>query len=342
MDRGNYRVVSCEGGDQFGKADAILTFSRKFTEKGVSITFCSFPIYATPLGTVIRKFLRNGLEDFGFEPTKELKIKMALYALDRLQFLDIILANKKYRETLILLDRSCFSNAVTIAYGLAYQKNLRKKEIIDLIDYALWLEGLMIKKLGLKKCVVQMISSSSNWKNERNEGKDINENLRVQKATEKVYSLYKKKIGDGWREIITKTDDGWEDREEIFNKIYGFVVERLGNFNLEVFPQKYTVNVQEVIKNSYPKAIVDSKDIEIYWSALNRNDKDTMHEYGVKVGEQIGLSCKEFRLKDKEVRKAFCKIINRDKEILLLLKKYLGDNYVEKISKAINKWTKKK
>ena len=59
MKTGSYRVVSCEGGDQCGKADAILGFLKKFEERGVSITYSSFPIYASPFGTVIRKFLKN-------------------------------------------------------------------------------------------------------------------------------------------------------------------------------------------------------------------------------------------------------------------------------------------
>jgi len=338
MEGRNYRVVSCEGGDQFGKADAILTFAKKFTERGVSITFSSFPMYASPFGTVIRKFLRNGLEDFKFEPEKELKTKMALYALDRLQFLDVVLSNPEYKKTLILLDRSSFSNAVTIAYGITHIENLKKKDIEDLTNYAFWLDGLMMRKLGLKKCVIQMVSSSEVWKNVRKEEQDINENLEVQKATDKMYDIYRERVGKGWGRIVTKTNDGWEDREEIFNRIYTFVVSRLGEFNLEVFPKKYTINIQEVLQNSYPGTNVAHSDVKTYWKALNDNDKDTMHEYGMKIGEEIGLSCKEFRLNDEEVRKAFSKILKKDPAIFLVLERYLGDNFATKISEAVAKW----
>ena len=341
----NYKVVSCEGGDQFGKADAILTFSKKFLDSGVSITYSSFPIYATPFGTVIRKFLKNGLDDFKFSPVKELKIKMALYALDRLQFLDVVLSNPEYKKTLILLDRSSFSNAVTLAYGIVNIKDFRRKEDMNsFLRYAFWIDGLMIRKLGLKNCVVQMVSGDSSWDNVRGEEHDINENTDVQRITEKTYKIYQERVGDGWKRITTKTKDGWVDREEIFKNIYDFVVERYGEFNLEVFPKKLVINIEEILDNSYPSAVVKKGDIKGYLEALNGNDKDSMHEYGIKIGEQIGLSTKEFILNNEEVQEMFSKIIRRksDTDILEVIKRYLGEGFVDKVLEAIDKWEEKK
>lgn len=335
----NYKVVSCEGGDQFGKADAILTFSKKFLESGVSITYSSFPIYATPFGTVIRKFLKNGLDDFNFPPVEELRIKMALYALDRLQFLDVVLSNPEYKKTLILLDRSSFSNAVTLAYGIVNIKDFKKEDMNSFLRYAFWVDGLMIKKLGLKNCVVQMVSADNSWDNVRGEEHDINENLDVQRVTEETYKLNQERVGDGWKRIITKTDKGWGDREDIFNNIYNFVVERYGEFNLEVFPRKLIINIQEIMKNSYPNAVVKKKDIEKYLKALNENDKDDMYEYGIKIGDQIGQSAKQILLKDREVQDKFCKIIKKEPDILLVLGKYLNENFKNVVVESINKWT---
>ena len=344
MPKKNYRVISCEGGDQFGKADAILTFSKKFLERGVSITFSSFPMYASPFGTVIREFLKNGMEDFKFPPLKELRIKMALYALDRLQFLDVILSNPEYKKTLILLDRSSFSNAVTLAYGIVNIKDFRRKEDTNsFLKYAFWVDGLMIRKLKLKNCVVQMVSANNSWSNVRNEQQDINENEDVQRITEKTYKLNQEKVGDGWKRIITKDKGGWVDRDKIFNNIYDFAVERMGAFNLEAFPKKYTVNIREVLENSYPGAVVKQKDIEKYLKALNGNDKDTMHEYGMKVGEQIGRSCERFVLENEDVQQMFCKILRRQSEkleILKVLSRYMGEGFKDKILDSIDEWTK--
>jgi thymidylate kinase len=345
MPRRSYRVVSCEGGDQCGKADAILGFLKRFQERGVSITYSSFPIYASPFGTVIRKFLKNGLDDFNFPPMEELKIKMALYALDRLQFLDVVLSNPEYKKTLILLDRSSFSNAVTLAYGIVNIKNFRRKEDMNsFLRYAFWVDGLMIRKLGLKNCVVQMVSEDNTWENVRGEKQDINENVDVQRITEETYRMYQEKVGDGWRRIVTKTKDGWVDREEIFQNIYDFVVERYGEFNLEVFPKKLVINIEEILENSYPSAVVNKEDIKKYLEALSSNDKDSMHEYGIKIGEQIGISTKEFILRDKEVQEMFVKIFRRksDADILDVVEKYLGKGFADKITESINKWTNEK
>lgn len=335
----NYKVVSCEGGDQCGKADAILGFLKKFEERGVSITFSSFPIYASPFGTVIRKFLKNGLDDFNFNPRDELKIKMALYALDRLQFLDVILQNSEYKTTLIVLDRSSFSSAVTIAYGMVNIDDFTEKDFKNSIKYALWADNLMIKRLHLDRCVVQMLSEADKWENVREEKKDINENKEVQIATTKAYKFMEDRIGEGWKKVITKTNKGWEDREKIFDDIYNFVVSRYGEFNLEVFPKKYTINIQEIIENSYPSATVKPEDINIYWKALNENDKDTMHEYGIRIGEQIGSSAKEFLLKNKEVQEKFCKIIKKEPDILLVLERYLGKKFKNIVVESTYRWT---
>jgi len=342
MPRQSYRVVSCEGGDQCGKADAILGFLKRFQERGVSITYSSFPIYASPFGTVIRKFLKNGLDDFNFPPMEELKIKMALYALDRLQFLDVVLSNPEYKKTLILLDRSSFSNAVTLAYGIVNIKDFRRKEDMNsFLRYAFWVDSLMIRKLGLKNCVVQMVSSDNSWENVRGEEHDINENTDVQRITEETYKIHQEKVGDGWKRIVTKTKDGWVDREEIFKNIYDFVVKRYGEFNLEVFPKKLVINIEEILENSYPSAVVKKEDIKKYLEALNGNDKDTMHEYGIRIGEQIGLSTKEFILRDKEVQQMFVKILRRksDADILDVVEKYLGKGFRNKITESVNKWT---
>jgi thymidylate kinase len=142
----NYKVIVCEGGDQVGKADAILTFSEKMLDLGIPVTYSSFPIYATPFGTIIRLFLRQGLDYLKLDKNRELKAKMAMYALNRLEYMDVFLTHIRTRDTLILLDRSPFSNAVTIAYGLANMPEVRDEKILnELIDFALKLDEFMIK-----------------------------------------------------------------------------------------------------------------------------------------------------------------------------------------------------
>jgi hypothetical protein len=343
MPRRNYKVVSCEGGDQCGKGDAILTFREKFLKKGVSITFSSFPIYATPFGTVIRKFLNNGMEVFNFKPRRELKIKMALYALNRLEFLDIILSNNQYKKTLILLDRSSFSNAVTLAYGIINIEDLTNKEIKEYIKYAFWLDSLMIRKLRLKDCVVQMIALNKSWDNLREGGqKDINENVDIQTMTEKTYDLFQDEVGKGWKKILTKMDKGWADRGDIFKEIYNFVVSRYGEFNLEIFPKDFSVNVKEVIANSYPGAKVKSNDIENYMEALINNEKDKMYAYSIKIGEQIASTTDDLIIHNKDVQKNFYLILKDLPEIYNVLDEYLNRDFSKLVKQSVQKWGKKR
>jgi thymidylate kinase len=343
MPKRNYRVVSCEGGDQCGKGDAILTFRKKFLGRGVSITFSSFPIYATPFGTCIRKFLKSGMEAFNFDSRKELKIKMALYALNRLEFLDIILSNPEYKNTLILLDRSSFSNAVTLAYGIVNIEDLTDEEIEEYVKFAFWLDNLMIRKLKLKDCVVQMIVLDSEWDYSGDRvQKDITENRDVQEMTEKTYDIYQDKVGEGWKKVVTKMEEGWEDREEIFSDIYEFVVSRYGEFNLEVFPKDLAVNVEEIIENSYPGSNVDKKDIKKYIEALEDNKKDEMYEYSLKIGTRIASTCEDFIINDGEVQKKYYMIFKKLPEIYEVLEEYLGGPFSDLVEKSIKKWTKKK
>ena len=146
----------------------------------------------------------------------------------------------------------------------------------------------------------------------------------------------------GWKQIITKIDKGWTKREDIFQNIYDFVVKRVGEFNLEAFPKRYTINIQEILEHSYPNAKVPQGDIDKYWNALNENDKDTMHEYGMKIGELIAKSCQSFKLEDTDVRKKFCMILKKQPEILLVLRKYLGEHFEEVVKESVEGWSKEK
>lgn len=343
MPKRNYRVVSCEGGDQCGKGDAILTFRKKFLDRGVSVTFSSFPIYATPFGTCIRKFLKSGMEAFNFDSRKELRIKMALYALNRLEFLDVILSSSEYKGTLIVLDRSSFSNAVTLAYGIVNIEDLTDEEIEEYVKFAFWLDNLMIRKLRLKDCVVQMIVLDSEWDYSGDRvQKDITENREVQEMTEKTYDIYQDRVGEGWKKVVTKMEEGWEDREEIFGDIYEFVVSRYGEFNLEAFPKNLAVNVEEIIENSYPGSEVQKEDIKRYIEALEGNNKDKMYEYSLNIGKQIASTCRDFVMNDKDVRKKYYMIFKKLPEIYKVLEEYLGGEFKNIVKESIEEWGRKK
>ena len=59
MEIESYGSVCIEGGDQLGKGDATSRIVSELEADGVNLTFSSFPIYATPIGSVIRSIIQN-------------------------------------------------------------------------------------------------------------------------------------------------------------------------------------------------------------------------------------------------------------------------------------------
>jgi len=340
MTNSSYRTVVCEGGDQVGKADAILTFSEKMMTMGVPVTYASFPIYATPIGASIRLFLRSGINELNIPKLEELKVKMALYALNRLEFMDVLLSHPFYKKTLILLDRSPYSNAVTIAYGLANTEEAKDiKTINELIDFALKLEKLMIKKMKLDNCVVQMVSEDRSWDNVRNETADINENKEVQKASDQIYEMYAQRVGEGWKQIVTKKIEGWRSREDIFKDINQFLISRNGELESKegkMMKIRYEIGIEEILTNMYKGYILPEGLVTKHLMALRSNDKDIMHDTACVIGVEVGKTCKLMKFKNKVVRESAKKIVEENPAIINVIQHFINKEFADRFVKAIN------
>ncbi len=340
MTNTSYRAVVCEGGDQVGKADAILTFSEKMIDMGVPVTYASFPMYASPIGTIIRLFLRQGLNDCKISKMEELKVMMSLYALNRLECFDFLLSHPKYKQTLLLFDRGPFSIAITIAYGLVNIEEAKESKIVNqLIDYALSIEKTMIKKLNLDNCVVQLVPEEQVWNNSRNAKFDINENQEVQKASDEIYSMYAKRVGAGWRKIITKKKKGWRDREEIFKDIYDFLIERGGYLKFadnRMIKTRYEIGIEEILNGIYRGEILPEGIINKYLTALRSNDKDVMYDTACIIGKEVGRTCKIIKFKNKLVRDAAKKIADDNPAIIKVIQHFINKEFADKFVKAIN------
>lgn len=334
-------MVCCEGGDQVGKADMILALSERLLSEGNLVTYSSFPIYASPWGAVVRYSLKSGLGDFSFDSlSDELKTRMSFFALNRLEFMEILLSNPRYKDTIILLDRSPFSLAVTIGYGLANEDGVNEREKVnELIDYALDLEKFMIKKMNLKNCVVQLSSKNRDWEHIRSEKGDIFERKGVQDGAEEVYHLYADRIGEGWKNVITKTESGWRPREEISDEVYTFLISRLGELggqnNTGMYKVRYEIGIEEILGSIYQGQELPSGILTKYLKALRENEKDLMYKYAYEIGVKTGESCQVVRFKNKGVRKAIRGIMERDPKILEIASKVLTPGFVDKFSRAV-------
>lgn len=337
MEPKNYRVVSFEGGDQVGKGDALNFFSRKLVEKGnADIVISSFPIYATPIGNTIKTLLKEGGEEFSLNHREELEVKMTLFALNRLEFLDVFLEQDISEEALVLFDRSAFSNALTIAYAMKEIPDLTPQDVKELVNTALSLDALLIETLNLNKCVIQLVTDKEEWGNNRGGEVDLHESSDVQRYANFVYSLYEEIVGEGWKKVYTTKDGRWREREEIYSDIFGFVIERLGEVGRDGYKgKKFDVGIREIIENIYVGSRVNGVLLKECINSIENNDKDTMYRTSIEVKNQICNSYKNIVFTNKPVSEASRAILRRYPKIEEVLEYNLGKKFINKLEEAL-------
>lgn len=335
MDTECYGSLCLEGGDQVGKADATNRLVEELEKQKINLTFTSFPIYSTPIGTSIRYLLKNGCPEEILSNVSSLETRIALFALNRLEYMDVLLGNKKFCDTFLLFDRSPFSNALTISYGLSSFDNMNSDEVANYIDLSLNYDSLMISKLGLDRCVVQLQSKKKNWDNIRVEEGDQYEREEVQEKCDYVYEGYKKIIGDGWHQIVTKDENGWRKKNEIFNSINNILLSTYGDMSDIRTGKRYQIGFKEIIERMYPKSKYEENQYKKYNEALKGNFKDQMYANGVLLGKQVANTCSEVRIRDEEVRMEFRRIVWSVPETINVMRYFLGDTFVNKFIEGL-------
>lgn len=332
-----YGSLCLEGGDQVGKADATNRLVEELEKQDINLTFTSFPIYSTPIGTSIRHLLKNGCPEEILSKVSSLETRIALFALNRLEYMDVILGSKKYCDTFLLFDRSPFSNALTISYGLSSLENMNPDEVANYIDLSLNYDSLVISKLGLDRCVVQLQSKKQNWDNIRVEEGDQYEREEVQEKCDYVYEGYKKIVGDGWHQVVTKDENGWRKKNEIFNSINNILLSTYGDMGDIRKGKRYQIGFKEIIERMYPKSKYGENELKKYYEALRDNLKDQMYSNGVLLGKQVANTCSEVKIRNEEVRIEFRRIIWSVPETLNVMRYFLGDNFVNKLLEEIER-----
>ncbi|MGI5898035.1 MAG: hypothetical protein ACOX6Q_02645 [Candidatus Dojkabacteria bacterium] len=331
----SYGSVCVEGGDQVGKADATLELLAELEREKINVTYCSFPIYAAPIGTTIRCLLNEGYPEDTSVSNNDLEVRCALFALNRLEFLDVYLSDKKYADTMLLFDRSPFSNAVTIGYGAANIENFDDEKMKEYVELALDLDSLMISKLGLERSIVQLKSERKEWSNMREKEGDQYEREDVQKRCEQVYDIYRDVVGDGWHQVITRDEDGWRSREEILGNICNILKDTYGDMEDIRRGKKMSIGFKDIVEKMYSGSVYSNDVFTKYDSALKRNYKDEMYVNGVMLGKAVASSCKSINFSNEEVRGEFRRIIKKLPEILNVFEYFLGKNYVDNLTKAL-------
>jgi len=335
----SYGSICIEGGDHLGKGDATSKLREGLELEGINTTYVSFQIYSTPLGTCIRSMLKDGsISEKTVSKENNLEIRMALFALNRLEFLDIYLSEPKYWNTLLLFDRSSFSNAVTIGYGISLEGELDRRKMQEYINIALDLDSLMISKLGLDRCIVQLKMENREWMNMREKEADIHEKKEVQERTSEVYGMYKEIFREQWHEVITRDENDWRSREEIFENIHNILLSTYGDMGEIRQGSEFKIDFGEVVDSLYPKAEYNKGDYLKYKEALKNNDKPNMYLYGMSLGKSVAKSCINIRFSNKEVQDEFRRIISIVPQVMNVYEYFLGKVFVNKLRRALDLW----
>lgn len=333
---GDYRAVCCEGEDQVGKADAVLNLRSELIERDINVTYASFPIYATPVGTCIRKMLKEKCPDTVITPENLVDTRMSMYALNRLEFMNSLLSNEEYKNSLLLFDRGPFSNAITIAYGMSCREG-ENGNIDRYIGRSFDIDSLMIDRLSLDKCLLQMVSEEDEWHTGRSKGDDLYELSEVQMNSRRIYKKYAEVVA-GWRTVVTKSNNGWRDRGMIKDEIIGYIELVFGDLsNVDNIKGGLLRNIgpKEIAGAMYRGAKYSFESVEEYERAVDENNKDEMYRMACTIGEGIAQSCDEVVVGRDEVRREMRRLVESQPEVLKVLRYFLGEDFASKFAKGI-------
>jgi thymidylate kinase len=342
MEKESYRLrtVSFEGGDQVGKGDAVLNISEYLFEKGENVSVISFPLYALPFGMSIRKMLCSSQEDWeNIEGMKEVvgtkrqsEIAMEMFALNRLETLDYLLKVAK-KGDILLFDRSSFSNALTLAYHV-YLGNIKEEEIEEEIDKALHYDNLFIDQLCLKNCVLNLRTKNTSWGATRGEGEDKYERKEVQELCDAIYDSNQKKVGKGWKQIITRIDGEWRSREDIRNDCLSFISQRI-NLERKTKGSLSFIDLKPVVASMYPGITVPNDLYKTWLKSTKINDKKGIYESSIRIGEHISNNLIKIEMSD-AVKGKFKEVLSEYPEIYALLDEFAGKKFREILVKTLN------
>lgn len=332
-----------EGGDQIGKGEVTDYLFKKFQKEKISIYKLSFPMYSTPFGYLVRKSLEDGFFNISqlkeiVGTRRELEVKIALFAINRLEVLESILRKFGSSKTYFLLDRSPYSQAVTIAYGLGGLKSIKEGEVDELIKLVFKLENLFLKTLGLSECVLHLKADygKKGWVKTRSDN-DLYEIKSVQEKVDSIYERMGGIVGDGWYRIYTKKNGEFRSRQDIQKEV-DIVVDSL-NFKSVANSKSEIFDVLQVAEYIYG---VDLKNVETYRKYFrnielddNERNKET-YSLAYEIGEYIVKKSKKVYFMDINVKKNVKLFLRLYPEVLFLLEYYFGIKFLKEFRGGLN------
>jgi len=323
-----YNCIDFEGADQVGKGDAVKNFSKYTSVLGLHSCIIAFPYYCTPIGYIIRDTLLNGFPN-EIKKDKEVEIKMALFALNRIEILNCIEQNEMF--DLYIFDRGPFSNALTIAYHLfANPREISRKN--RLVSDALHLDLYFRETLNIDNCVVCLRYKDVEWKKERkNDGGDLYERKEVQDISGEVYDIFENEIGEGWKNVVTKDKNGWRSREDIREECVEFAINRgilpkSAITNRIVKP--YYLSIDEIEKYLYPNSDVSEYLKRSWLDAVAKNDKNKVYLLSGEIAKAFVSTTGPLIWNSDKIVEQVKNILNSFPEILDILTIKYGKSFV--------------
>lgn len=329
-----FKSISIEGGDQVGKGDAVKNLAEEYCNKGIDTTVVSFPYYSSPIGYAIRRSLtEDGIfENLDIAKEAEVYIKMTLYALNRLEILNSMLSNP--RDGVYIFDRGPSSNALTIAYSLIGQEEVPNIE--DLVDRAIDLDTYFREVLNIDNCIIKLQSEGEKWVKSRREKEDLYENSDVQEKSKEIYSIFEYKIGDGWKNIVTRNRGVWRRRDEIAQDCESFASSRLGIYSKRYRKKRIPeyIGIDSIQKDTYIGSEVDLKMQNDWLEASKNNNKQEIYTLASKISAQIVGSFHYIKWYNEDIRNEIKRISKLNEEIfgdvLVILEYIYGEEFLIK------------
>lgn len=331
-----YKSLDFEGPDQVGKGDAVVNFSSHISSLGYSTSVISFPYYSSPFGYIIRDILVNGFPScFFLEKDRDIQIKMALFALNRLEILNCIKLNEKF--DIYVFDRGPFSNALTIAYHLFANthNDISKKQFVkDALQY----DSYFREVLDIGNCVICLRHKGIVWKGSRGKkGDDLHERKEVQDISNNIYDIFEREIGDGWKNIVTKDQNGWRSRDEIRDECLNFAFKRgvLSKKERKSRGSSVYLGIDEVQRFLYQGSLVDSGLKDSWMNAITLNDKKEVYRVSESISHALASTTERVYWGDGETVGKIKEIVHNLPEIFDIIENRYGKSFLSKFSESL-------
>lgn len=332
-----YKCITFEGLDQVGKGDAVKNLSLQILNSGYTTCVISFPYYATPLGFSIRKILVNGITDsIKISKSREVELKMVLFALNRLEILSCILSNTEKYDVFVF-DRGPFSCVLTIAYHVS-ENSTELKNIEFFVEKGLEFDLYFRDTLNIDNCVIYIKHKDIEWERSRgNEKEDLHESDGVQKISADIYNICANKIPTGWHEVVTKDRDGWRERDNIKQECFDIgvkcnVLDRKDSKRNGVLTY---LGIEEIQEFLYKGSLVDDKLKREWMVAIQSNDKKEVYRVSELISSMLADSTELLSWNDKGIARYVKLLIDKYPEVLDILSSSYGKTFVGKFKKSL-------